>query len=985
MTEKRFLCLLFLPALLGWSIPGLAQKTKQAHWQQRVEYKIEVRLDPDARLLHGELRLTYFNQSPDTLREIYMHLWPNAYRSSKTPLGKQLLENGKTDFETAKSTSRGFLDSTHWKIGSETVAAEQSDSFGEIVRLILKEPLKPGESLQISTPFRVYVPDVFSRMGTGMGTWQITQWFPKPAVYDVNGWNPMPYLDQGEFYCTFGSFDVEISLPKNMLVAATGRLLTHSEHQLREDRIKNPLDASVAVPPSSEYKTLRFVQDSIHDFAWFASANYNIVKDYFTDAEGRSIESWVFGADAPDKLAYTDAISKALNFYGKNCGPYPYTHCTVVKGELEAGGGMEYPMVTICDILNDEVVVHEVGHNWFQGMLASNERRYPWMDESVNSFMENLCLQEGKENGGADINNIAMSAIYRDLDVLKAGQAIGAPSEEFSWNNYGVYVYGKGAHIFNYLRDVLGDSVFWNCMRAYYRSWAFKHPLPGDMQAVFEKESGKNLNWFFDQWIDKNAFPDYKIWEMSATKNPNGTYSYGLDVITLNGNTAPIKFSFYKGDKLLDEAWLHHPLKDPGLIIELDKTTERADRVMISDGYAQFDVNPQNNGRKVKGLFPGLEPIKPKIGIYRDKAQYTEFAWMPVYGWNAHNKSMAGLLLHNRGIPGKRFQYFLLPMWSFSSSALTGYAKLLYQLPFDKGSIQRTDFQLSARQFGFEHFAYLQQYSVIEPGITLNYRKKRYRSGFSQKSSLKGYFLSFQEYISTEDQLLSPLRNPANIVRARHELENKRIKNPYKAQMTLEYGKEKNDDFLKLSTRMDYTFSYREKGKRLELGIFGGAFINESTNGLYHFRAAENNGAFDYLFEHPMLGRTAGEGILSQQVLPTEDRAKFVGALGNASEWMWACNLQTTLPGKIPFKLYVDIVGNNIFDQLYNVPLVYQAGINLSLFDGIFEVYLPLNQSQIITDNQRLNQLDRYNRQITFRLDLDRLNPFELAKTIKLF
>lgn len=984
MTHHRLLKLISLCLLTGISGKIAAQKTKQANWQQRVEYKIEVQLDPSERMLRGFMNLMYFNQSPDELTEIYMHLWPNAYRSPKTPLGKQLLENGKTDFEYASIASRGYLDSTDWNINGQRAQVQQVDSFGEIVRLVLSEPLKPGENLQISTPFRVYVPDVFSRLGTGMGTWQITQWFPKPAVYDVNGWNPMPYLDQGEFYCSFGSFDVQISVPKNMLVAATGRLLTESEHQLRDERIKNPLDPKIAVPPSSEYKTLRFVQDSIHDFAWFASTNYNIVKEIFTDEDGRSIETWVFGAESPDKLAYTDAISKALSFYGKNCGPYPYSHCTVVKGELEAGGGMEYPMITICDVLNDEVVVHEVGHNWFQGMLASNERRYPWMDESVNSFMENLCLQEGKENNaGSDINNFAMSAIYRDLDVLNGGQPIGAASEELSWNNYGVYVYGKGAHIFNYLRDVLGDSVFWNCMRAYYHQWAFKHPLPGDMQAVFEKESGKNLNWFFDQWIAKNQFPDFRFKELFVEKNPEGTYTYTMNIKSRNGHKAPIKLSFYDGKELIDENWIR--IADHHFILKIDLPDNKADRVSVMDGYEQFDLNPDNNSRKIKGIFRGLEPIKPKIGIYRNKAEYSEFAWMPVYGWNAHNKSMAGLLLHNRGIPAKRFQYFLLPMYSFSSESLTGYAKLLYQLPLDKGKIQRMDFQLSARQFGFEHFSYLQQYSVLEPGITLNYRKKRYRSALNQKSSVKAYLMRFDDYTDVSDRLLSPLRNPASVLRATHELKNNRLKNPFDAYLRLEYGKEKNDDFLKLTSRMDYTLSYRAKDKGFKIGLFGGTFINESMNGLYHFRAAENNGTFDYLFEQPMLGRTTRDGLLSQQVLPTEDRAKFAGALGNAAQWIWACNLESTLSGKIPFKLYADFVGNNIFQQVHGVSMVYQAGVNLSLFDGILEIYFPLTQSKTISDNQRLNNIDRYDQQISFRLDLDRLNPFELAKTIKLF
>ena len=202
----------------------------QSYWQQEVNYIIEVTLDDTNHELNALVKMEYHNNSPDELREIYMHLWPNAYKNGSTALAKQKLENGNTLLHYASVEDRGYIDGLDFEVNGKKVAWELDAVHIDIGKLTLNEPLKPGNKIDITTPFHVKIPKgIFSRLGHMGESYQITQWYPKPAVYDKEGWHPMPYLDQGEFYSEFGSFDVSITLPENYVVGATGDLIDGEE------------------------------------------------------------------------------------------------------------------------------------------------------------------------------------------------------------------------------------------------------------------------------------------------------------------------------------------------------------------------------------------------------------------------------------------------------------------------------------------------------------------------------------------------------------------------------------------------------------------------------------------------------------------------------------------------------------------------------------------------------------------------------------
>ena len=279
---------------------------QNAYWQQKVDYTINVKLNDVEHTLDGFIKINYRNNSPDTLKYIWFHLWPNAYKNDRTAFSEQMLENGNTSFYFSKQEERGYINQLDFRVNDVHAETEDHPSDIDIVKLNLPAPLQPGQTILITTPFHVKLPYIFSRSGYVGESFQVTQWYPKPAVYDSIGWHPMPYLDQGEFYSEFGSFDVSITVPQNYVIAATGVLqnepekewirsrssFSFKETKLRKKAKRGSYKIIRQLYPltSSETKTLQYKQDNIHDFAWFADKRFVVKEDTCRLSSGRVVQ-----------------------------------------------------------------------------------------------------------------------------------------------------------------------------------------------------------------------------------------------------------------------------------------------------------------------------------------------------------------------------------------------------------------------------------------------------------------------------------------------------------------------------------------------------------------------------------------------------------------------------------------------------------------------------------------------------------------------
>lgn len=482
-----FRCLPLLLVLL-MTFPCRSAGQTRTYFQQQADFRITVTLDDQNHALEGQLELRYHNHSPDTLPFLWFHLWPNACKNDQTALSEQLLELGNTDLYFAPDSLKGYIHRLDFMVNGTPAATEPHPVHPDIVKLLLPQPLAPGDSLQVETPFHVKLSYPFSRSGHYKQTYQVTQWYPKPAVYDVKGWHPLPYLEQGEFYGEFGTYDVSINTPAGYVVAATG---LRTDSVIEDGRLRS---------------TFRIGR--VHDFAWFADRRFVVEHDTLQYAD-RVVEVYAYRypQKKPVVAQVTPLIKRAVRCNSTWIGEYPYPVVSVVEDPNPTGGGMEYPTITLIrpgeSAYDYEYTIrHEVGHNWFYGILASHERRHPWMDEGMNTYYD-LRYQSAYPAGAADSSRF-LRRFVPDPGTLLTGryryrldQPIETPADRFWSDNYDLVAYYKAAGWMQQLERELGTPLFDSVMRTYYQEWAFRHPYPEDFRKTAERVSGRDLTSHF--------------------------------------------------------------------------------------------------------------------------------------------------------------------------------------------------------------------------------------------------------------------------------------------------------------------------------------------------------------------------------------------------------------------------------------------------------------------------------------------------------
>jgi hypothetical protein len=939
---KQFFSLLLITAI------HYSAAAQSSYWQQEVHYTIDVTLNDQEHSLDGFLKLRYINRSPDTLHYIWFHLWPNAFKNDQTAFSEQLLLNGRTDFYFSNKEKRGYINRLDFRINNNTLRVEDHPQFIDVVQVFLHEPLAPGAETLISTPFHVKLPANFSRGGHTGQSYQVTQWYPKPAVYDRKGWHPMPYLDQGEFYSEFGSFDVRITLPESYTVAATGELqnpeprlwMGQVEVKTETPPVKKKSSFPAKIPakktapkkPASNkpppvpqpetqnqaLKTLQYKQDKIHDFAWFASKNFTVKEDTIQLASGRVVRAYSFYRTASwDKtIGY---IKDAVRFRSGLIGEYPYNVVSVVEATMGFNGGMEYPTITSISPMPDQksldiVIQHEIGHNWFYGILASNERDHPWMDEGMNNYYDHRYT--AWKYPRKDTNSFMGKRMPDDeaillLDALakkKEDQPINTPSAAFTSENYGLVAYGKAAAWMKQLEQTLGTENFDALMKAYYQQWQFKHPYPEDFKKVAEQQSGKDMR------------------EMFA---------------------------------------------------KLDQ---------------QGPVNENKPSQKIKPVF---------LFSFKDYDRTNYIGFTPVPGYNKYDGFMIGLLLHNYNLPTNNFQFILAPLYGTNSSRLNGIGSMSYSWNPTR-RFKQIEISVGASRFSSLSGVDSNDNKVfggffkVTPSLRFTFKNKRQLSSVEKWLEWKTFFISekgFNYVQDFDDQEFYPEEGKAAtryLNQLTFSLTDFRKLYPYDMQVQVQQG----EGFYRATATGHYFFNY-EKGGGMQLRMFAAKFgylgqkttSKEFETALYQPKLTAVRGGEDYTYSNYFFGRNEFEGFASQQIMMRDGGLKlrtdlFDGLQGRSDDWVASINLATTLPEKLfPFKLPVRI----FFDAgtyadawkkgATTSRFLYVGGLQLSLFRDILHFYAPIIYSKQFRDNLKtVPEENKFFKKLSFSIDIHRFN-----------
>ncbi|SDD19024.1 Peptidase family M1 [Paenibacillus sp. UNCCL117] len=526
-----------------------------------VEYHLDAEYDAEGKLIRGTSSLTWKNPGSVPVEELYFHLYPNAFESKKTTFmqesGGKLRDDASVDnnFGGMKLTSVQLLDGHESELVERVEFVRPDDGNVHdrtLARLPLPRSVAPGEEVTLQMAYTVQLPQVFARMGYAGNFVMAGQWYPKIAVYEpkgtrgaeTEGWNLHQYHGNSEFYADFGIFDVKVKVPSAYTVAATGF----------------PTKPAV---DDGKTKTFTFYADDVHDFAWAASPDFIYAEEPYATKHvpGVRIKLYLDPKHEHLKARYMTAAKKALARYSEWYGSYPYSTLSIVVPP-EGGngaGGMEYPtLVTSWAADEDDpslelerVIVHEIGHQFFYGMVASNEFEEAWLDEGFTSYAEDRLIE--KEYGVRSNRLAEASYITSPASLKQAAWHYGGHGQ------YAENVYTRAKLVLKAIEAQAGSDAMNKIMRTYFQRWKFKHPGTGDFQKTVEDVTGTSWKEFFDQYVYDGKMTDYAVAGIQVRElEENGQQLYENSVkLRRLGGTAqavPVRFHFADGTKI-DQTW----------------------------------------------------------------------------------------------------------------------------------------------------------------------------------------------------------------------------------------------------------------------------------------------------------------------------------------------------------------------------------------------------------------------------------------------
>jgi len=952
----------------------------------RHQYKINVSLDTSKHSITGQSIINYYNNTGNEIDAIYIHLWANAYSNNSSPLATQMLEMGLTDIYFQKKKNRGaYRDILFMDNNQNALNMEYQDESQEIVKLYLPKALAAGDRVSIFCDFTIQLPDLLSRMGYKKNYYQVCQWYPKVARYDDNRWHTMPYLHVGEYYSDFADYDVKIRVPDGFQIAATGT---------EESSMSG-----------------HYTAENVTDFAWFSSSEFSIEKE--TIALGaKSINLQVVKhQDSETWDESMNFLKRAMQFYSEEVGVYPYDDVKVVLADAAGDSGMEYPTISVIGNTKekeivDHLIAHEVGHNWFYGALSSDERRFPWMDEGINSFYDH-------KYHAAHYNKLpydnSVPKRFRDDDVdyetsysligavlnnqLRSGKSSSSDLHASSYSalNYGLSIYEKPAQAFLYLEDYLGENIFRDCVKVYYEQYKFSHPSPMDMERIFEEQSGKNLSWFFKGFITKPTGMDYGIAEIDKD-------SRTIELENKGDIEAPLKISLLKNNELIKEEWIEgfsdrYSYAFGGV---------EFDHVKINRGLYTLDENRRNDAYKTTGIFKYSK--KKKLGFMGGigKPEQSDIFYSPYFSYNTHDQFSLGIGLYNPIVPTGRLKYFLAPAYATGSQQLVGLAKVSYDIIEDNGKFRKGIASLSLKRYSYssnEENDFDLQYTRLVPAFRLYLKsdsKKKLTSYFQLRS-----IQLFEKVAAFREAGISFTDKHSSIQELQYVHWLQDGFSPYRWDVSLEQQSYRSFDdqlnsYVKLSSTFDYSYLYK-KDKKFFFRMHGAYFLQNTMRESGNFSSRFSRGSIalmsqsfnDYRYDDFFVGRNNQTGFSSRQIAMNQGGFKSAlssaHSIGQSNDFAFAMNLKIDMPFKIlpiPLRPYIDLgyysSKASVVDPFVG-KFLYSGGLAIELGDGFLGIYIPLINS---SDISNIYATQTFLSRISFSFNLNKLDPWEAIENI---
>lgn len=864
--------------------------------------------------------ITYQNTSQDELKTIYLNNWGNAYATKKTPLAIRIADGFNNDFHLAKNEDRGYSVVTSIKQNNIAITYEPLKNHIDILKVELNTPIKPNESYTLKVEYIVKVPNSkFTSYGiANNGDFNLRYWYITPAIYDGE-WHYYSNKNLDDLFIPKSEINLEIEYPNGYALTSELDVIENIQDNIRQTAKlfgKNRLNTKLFLSKQSTFNTIQG-----NDFTLVSNIN----------DEGLAVL---------DKVLITEKISKFIN---KNFGQYPHKKLLLTQIDYNKNPiyGLNFLPKFIKPYPNHfqyELKLLKIAlYNYLENTLLINPRKEQWLFDGIQVFYLMNYVDEHYPDMKflGSLSNLwgvrsfhAADMLFNDKYVLgvmlmartNRDQPLTMAKDSLLKFNHNIANKYKAGVGLKYLDGFINSEILEKSIEDFLYHNKLKSTTAKDFEIFLKSKTNKDIDWFFSDYLTTRKKIDFKIKKVIKTED-----SITLTIKNKRDNNMPVSLYTLNNDSIVSKRWIENISKTKTITIPRDS----ANKLVLNYNKVIPEFNLRDNWKSLKGFFFNNKPIQFRLFQDIEDPNYNQVFFMPVLEFNnIYDGITLGIKTYNKTLLRKLFNYRIAPKYSLKSRAITGSAVASMTHYLENTNLYAINYGLG---FGYSSYAEDLFVRQISPSLTFSFREDDdFRSNKRQSVTLRYVDINRDKDINN---VLTSSEPNYSVLNARYTHSNDNLINFNKWYTDFQVAKK----FSKLSFNYEYRRLF-ESNRQLNLRVFAGAFIKNSTQASSNYFSFALDRPTDYLFDYAYLGRSEASGLFSQQYIDAEGGFKSKLETPFANQWMTTLNSSTTLWKYI--LAYGDLgIVKNKFD---NPHIVYDSGIRINLVTDYFEIYLPI-------------------------------------------